>query len=97
MMASLKIVGLGFLLCGGALPALAAGGSDTTNVRSREDTADRAADQDPNRVICRREASTGSRLGAKRRCMTAAQWSDEQHEQRQQLERGQGIRPTSGG
>jgi len=96
-MASLKVIGLGLLLCGGAVPALAASGGGATNGRLDANAGERAADQDPNRVICRREASTGSRLGAKRRCMTAAQWSDEQQEQRQQLERGQGIRPTSGG
>jgi len=97
-MTRLTAAGLVFLLCGAAAaPSFAANSGGTTNERSGEHAANHAADEDPNRVICRRESTTGSRLGAKRRCMTAAQWDEEQHEQRQQLERGQGIRPTSGG
>lgn len=41
---------------------------------------------DPNEVICERQEETGSRLGAKRICMTRSQWAEQKSEDRQQLE-----------
>ena len=35
-----------------------------------------AGQADPNRMICRSEPVTGSRLATKRRCLTAAQWNE---------------------
>jgi hypothetical protein len=35
-----------------------------------------ASQKDPNKVVCRSEETTGSRLGAMRVCMTNAQWEE---------------------
>lgn len=45
--------------------------------------------KDPNRVVCRRIETIGTRLAAKRRCQTAAQWDAEAAANRQDLERSQ--------
>jgi hypothetical protein len=50
-----------------------------------------------NRVICKKERITGSRLGSREICKTEAQWNQIRHDERQALERGQANRPTSGG
>jgi len=41
---------------------------------------------DLNRMICERIKITGSRLGTRRICMTAAQWEDEKRETRQRVQ-----------
>lgn len=45
-----------------------------------------------NRMICKRDKSTGSRLGSKRNCMTAAQWQQVERDQREVVERVQASR-----
>jgi hypothetical protein len=45
------------------------------------------ASKDPNRVICRTEETTGSRLQAERRCLTAQQWAELQRETRMEMDR----------
>lgn len=45
---------------------------------------------DANKVVCRSEASTGSRLGAMRVCMTNAQWAERAARDRQVVEESQG-------
>jgi invasion protein IalB len=52
---------------------------------------------DPNEVVCRKEESTGSRIGAKRVCMTRMQWADRQLQDRLELERTQVQRGTGKG
>ena len=52
---------------------------------------------DPNEVVCNKEESTGSRLGAKRVCMTRTQWADRQLQDRLELERTQVQRGTGRG
>lgn len=44
---------------------------------------------DPNEVICERQEDVGSRLSAKRICMTRSQWADQKTQDRQQLEKVQ--------
>ena len=51
---------------------------------------------DPNEIVCKKEESTGSRLGAKRVCMTRVQWADRQLQDRQELERAQVQRGAAG-
>ena len=41
---------------------------------------------DANRVICRTEKTTGSRVGRVKRCMTAAQWAEMKRLDRQAIE-----------
>jgi hypothetical protein len=50
---------------------------------------------DPNRMICRTQKSTGSRLKAGKICMTAQQWADAKKENREALEGAQQRRPTN--
>jgi len=46
---------------------------------------------EPGKVICERVEKTGTRLGARRICMTADQWAAQRREQREDLERVQRI------
>jgi hypothetical protein len=48
-----------------------------------------AKQNDPNEKICVKEESTGSRLGAKRVCMTRAEWADRKLQDQQELNRVQ--------
>ena len=54
--------------------------------------------KDPNRVICEKQEVVGSRLQAKRVCMTAAEWATKRREERQMIDRAQtqGVRPSGG-
>jgi hypothetical protein len=52
---------------------------------------------DPNEIVCeKQESTTGSRLGAKRVCMTRGQWADRRLQDRQELERVQIQRGAKG-
>ena len=53
--------------------------------------------EDPNEKICVKEEVTGSRLGAKRICMTRAEWADRKLQDQQELVRAQTQRGTSNG
>ena len=70
-----QIVGVALLI--GSVPAVA----------QSNDTATRA--KDPNRKICETVEETGTRLGAKRICMTAAQWEQQRRNDRESVERAQ--------
>jgi len=54
--------------------------SDTEAATTMPEQAPAAAAEAPNeeKKICKREAATESRLGAKRVCLTAAQWRERQ-------------------
>lgn len=47
--------------------------------------------KDPNKLICQRVEQIGTRLGARRVCLTALQWEEQRREQREDLERVQRI------
>ena len=49
----------------------------------------KAKSNDPNRMICQREETTGTRLGARKVCLTAAQWAEKRREHREDIERAQ--------
>ena len=49
----------------------------------------KADNKDPNRMICEKQAVSGSRLATKRVCMTAAEWEIRKLEDRQAIEKGQ--------
>jgi invasion protein IalB len=51
------------------------------------------AARDPNRMVCKTMDIIGSRLGSKRTCMTAAEWSAMEREQRSTTERIQANQP----
>lgn len=42
--------------------------------------------QDPNRMICRTEEVTGSKLQSERRCMAAYQWKDYERRQKESVD-----------
>lgn len=44
---------------------------------------------DPNRIVCQKEETIGTRLGAKKVCLTVAEWQARQRDDRDQLERVQ--------
>lgn len=50
---------------------------------------------DVNRVVCRREEVIGSRLGAKRVCLSVREWQDRVEGDRERLERIQHATPVS--
>ncbi|SDD23208.1 hypothetical protein SAMN05444678_110181 [Sphingomonas sp. YR710] len=51
---------------------------------------------DPNRVICRSEVDTGSRLARSKRCHTAAEWALIKREERMTVDRVQAMKPYQG-
>ena len=57
------------------------------------------AKSDVNKLVCKKEETLGSRLAAKKVCLTVQQWEERAADDRNQLERvQQGARgPSSGG
>ena len=45
----------------------------------------------PDKVVCETEEKTGSRLGARRVCLTNAQWAEKRREHREATEKVQRI------
>ncbi|RYE56135.1 MAG: hypothetical protein EOP18_04820 [Rhizobiaceae bacterium] len=45
--------------------------------------------KDPNRMICKSEEQTGSRLNKKKTCMTATQWEEQRRLSRMEIDRSQ--------
>ena len=45
--------------------------------------------RDPDRMICKAEQQTGSRLLKKKTCMTATQWKEQQRLSRMEIDRNQ--------
>ncbi|MEG3089167.1 hypothetical protein [Sphingomonas sp. PB4P5] len=54
--------------------------------------ATKAVKGDPNRIVCKTLATTGSRLKPNKDCRTAKQWSDDQAMERRDLDRLQSNR-----
>jgi len=52
---------------------------------------------DPNKVMCRRIETIGTRLDTKRVCRTRAEWEAEHASNRQDLDRAQNMRGARGG
>ena len=49
---------------------------------------------DARRIVCKKEESIGSRLGAKKVCMTVQEWEQSAKEHRDQTESWQRLTPT---
>ena len=45
--------------------------------------------ENPNEVVCEKQEVTGSRIATKRVCMTRAQWAEQKHEDRMEIEKVQ--------
>jgi len=80
----LKLVTLAVVAALGATSVLA-------QVSSIETARPAGKPDDPNKLICERVEKTGTRLGARRVCMTADQWAAQRSVQREDLERVQRI------
>jgi hypothetical protein len=52
--------------------------------------------RDPNQMVCEREETTGTRLGARQVCLTVLQWEEKRTEHRQTLERVQRMNTSVG-
>jgi hypothetical protein len=70
-----------------AQPAVAA--EDSAQGSKPTVVAGKGKSYDPNRMVCQREETTGTRLGARKVCLTALQWEEKRREHREQLERAQ--------
>jgi hypothetical protein len=80
----LKLIPLAAVMAFGATSAIA-------QVSSIETSRPATNVKDPNKPICERVEQIGTRLGAKRVCMTAAQWAEQRREQREDMERVQRV------
>jgi hypothetical protein len=86
----LKLLLLTALLGAAALPASA----QVASIGSNRPTK---APADPNKKICERVEETGTRLGSRRVCMTAAEWQARRASDRTEVERAQqnpGYKPA---
>jgi hypothetical protein len=72
-------------------PLLADAGTSTAAAPTTKSDA-----SDPNKVICRRIETIGSRLDSKRVCRTKGDWDAEQALNRQTLEQSQNMRGARG-
>ena len=73
-----------------AAPVLAQG---TTAPKSRQvATSDKS---DVNRIVCKKEETIGSRLAAKKVCLTVQEWEDLAKASREDTESWQRLAPTS--
>lgn len=54
-----------------------------------------AKSTDPNRIICEKIQETGSRLNAKKVCMTAQQWDEQRRRDRENLQDVQQRSPST--
>ena len=78
------------LLLGIVTIALASGGAQAAGDKKK-------SAKDPNEVICKSIAETGSRLARKRVCMTRQQMEEQKAINRDIIQRNQGARTTNGG
>ena len=83
----LKAAVFAVLVAFAAQPAVAA--KDNSEGQSPTVVAAKEKAADPNRKICQREETTGTRLGARKVCLTAAQWAEKRREHREDIERAQ--------
>ena len=84
------IVKLGALgLVALSLGGVAAAAEPATNTAARN--------QDPNQVICRRDAEIGTLVRRQRMCKTRAEWARDAARTRQEWEELQGIRGSTSG
>ena len=79
-----------------ALGALVASSPVYAQVASIESSNPARKSGDPNRIICEVEETTGTRLGARKVCKTAAEWAELKQQHRQTLEKVQQQATSTG-
>ena len=87
--------------CASMAAALLAGtaGSAAAQAQTSAPTQTQAAAKpayNANEIVCEKQETTGSRLGAKRVCMTRSEWAERRLQDRQELERVQVHRGNKG-
>lgn len=75
-----------------ATPSPPQGGS---NARASDSGSAETMAAGAEKIICRKDKAVGSRVTAKRVCMTAQQWEAQRMDDRQRLEQGQAQRTYS--
>jgi hypothetical protein len=70
----------------------AAAGAQVTTLESATPSPKKGS---PDQVICERQEATGTRLGARRVCLTVAQWEAKRREHREATEKVQRIQNQS--
>ena len=80
---------------GAALVVISAPAAADTKTNTNQSPAANA--KDPGRIICEKVEETGSRLSARRVCMTAQQWDDRRRTDREGLENTQNTRTEPSG
>lgn len=81
------------VLLGALLAASAAGaGAQVTTMETATPSAKKGH---LDRVVCERQETTGTRLGARRVCQTVAQWEAKRREHREHTEKVQRIQNQS--
>lgn len=78
-------------------PAETAGKSEHVRASDTERTELAGETRTNEKVLCRREKATGSRLSGKKVCLTEREWEARRQEARQAVEKGQNQRTYSGG
>jgi invasion protein IalB len=78
-----------------ALILIATPASADQQTQANPNTAANA--KDPSRIICEKMEETGSRLSARRVCMTAQQWEDRRRTDREGVENVQNTRTEPSG
>lgn len=63
-----------------------------TIVYAESATTEEGDPNDPQRMVCKKSQVTGSRLGKKKVCMTAAQWEVQRQADKEAIERTQNGR-----
>jgi hypothetical protein len=69
--------------------ALVAALSISSAALASDASTDKKDAKDPDRMICKAEEQTGSRLAKKKTCMTAAEWKETRRVQRMEIDRSQ--------
>jgi hypothetical protein len=77
------------------IASLLLSGTAVAAENSAENTAD-AGNKKKDKMICRNQTPTGSRLGSTRVCMTESQWVEFRRQTRTDIEKRQTMRGTSG-
>jgi len=77
----IRYFALGAILLAGAVPAVAQAPDAAGHTGAKV--------KDPNRKICEEFKGTGSRLGGRRVCMTAADWAAQRRDNREDVEKAQ--------
>ena len=66
-----------------------------SGVASASSGSSKSGGQDPNKVVCKTEGPTGSRIGKTRACHTVAEWAELRRQARQNVEKIQDSRPAN--